>query len=64
MAKRVLSVAVYNHYKRLFFPKNDMFKDVEIQKSNILLGATGTENVVCSNVMCLTYHLQLPMQQC
>ena len=40
-AKRYLSVAVYNHYKRLMFdPKND---DVEIEKSNIVLvGPTGT----------------------
>jgi len=38
-AKRVLSVAVYNHYKRLNAP----FDDVEIEKSNvILIGRTGT----------------------
>lgn len=38
-AKKVLSVAVYNHYKRLFSSKKD---DIEINKSNILLvGATG-----------------------
>ncbi|MBO4810527.1 MAG: ATP-dependent Clp protease ATP-binding subunit ClpX [Prevotella sp.] len=41
-AKRFLSVAVYNHYKRLQQPKND--KDgVEIEKSNIIMvGPTGT----------------------
>lgn len=40
-AKRFLSVAVYNHYKRLQQPKND--KEVEIEKSNIILvGSTGT----------------------
>lgn len=39
-AKKYLSVAVYNHYKRLQQPKED---DVEIEKSNILLiGRTGT----------------------
>lgn len=42
-AKKVLSVAVYNHYKRLTYAilkKND---EVEIEKSNILLvGETGT----------------------
>ncbi len=39
-AKKYLSVAVYNHYKRLLQPKDD---DVEIEKSNILLiGSTGT----------------------
>ncbi len=41
-AKLVLSVAVYNHYKRLFF-SSTLQKDVELQKSNVLLlGATGT----------------------
>ena len=41
-AKRYLSVAVYNHYKRLQQPKDD--KDgVEIEKSNIIMvGSTGT----------------------
>lgn len=39
-AKKVLSVAVYNHYKRLSQPRQD---DVEIEKSNILfVGQTGT----------------------
>ena len=40
-AKRVLSVAVYNHYKRVHFDGGDE-PDVELQKSNILLiGPTG-----------------------
>jgi ATP-dependent Clp protease ATP-binding subunit ClpX len=40
-AKRVLSVAVYNHYKRLNQPAAT--DDVEIEKSNIILvGRTGT----------------------
>ena len=39
-AKKFLSVAVYNHYKRLMQPSSD---DVEIEKSNIVLvGRTGT----------------------
>ena len=39
MAKKVLSVAVYNHYKRIEAKQ----KDVEIEKSNIILvGETGT----------------------
>ena len=38
-AKKVLSVAVYNHYKRI---TSEMNSDVELQKSNILmLGPTG-----------------------
>ena len=36
-----MSVAVYNHYKRLLQPKSD--DDIEIQKSNIIIvGETGT----------------------
>ena len=39
-AKKALSVAVYNHYKRILASKNS---DVELQKSNILmLGPTGS----------------------
>ncbi|RZN84815.1 MAG: ATP-dependent Clp protease ATP-binding subunit ClpX [Winogradskyella sp.] len=39
--KRVMSVAVYNHYKRLLQPPTD--DDIEIQKSNIIMvGQTGT----------------------
>ena len=41
-AKKVLSVAVYNHYKRITNQDTDM-GDVEIQKSNVLLlGPTGS----------------------
>lgn len=40
-AKKVISVAVYNHYKRLMQPKSN--DDVTIEKSNILMvGETGT----------------------
>ncbi|MCI5911846.1 MAG: ATP-dependent Clp protease ATP-binding subunit ClpX [Prevotella sp.] len=40
-AKKFLSVAVYNHYKRLQQPKDDT--GVEIEKSNIIMvGSTGT----------------------
>ena len=39
--KKVLSVAVYNHYKRLLQSNED--EDIEIQKSNIIMvGETGT----------------------
>jgi ATP-dependent Clp protease ATP-binding subunit ClpX len=39
-AKKILSVAVHNHYKRIYNPADS---DVELQKSNILLiGPTGT----------------------
>lgn len=40
-AKRVLSVSVYNHYKRLM--QHDSGDEVEIEKSNIIMvGSTGT----------------------
>ena len=42
-AKRVLSVAVYNHYKRINSLADKKDDDVEIEKSNILLlGPTGS----------------------
>lgn len=42
-AKKVLSVAVYNHYKRLLQPGAKSKDDIEIEKSNIMLvGETGT----------------------
>ncbi|WP_461534405.1 ATP-dependent Clp protease ATP-binding subunit ClpX [Sinomicrobium sp.] len=41
VTKKVLSVAVYNHYKRLLQPNTK--DDIEIQKSNIMMvGQTGT----------------------
>ncbi len=41
MTKKVMSVAVYNHYKRLLQPPTN--DDIEIQKSNIVMvGQTGT----------------------
>src|SRR5438270_4828015 len=42
-AKKVLAVAVYNHYKRLQQKTTDSTNDVEIEKSNIIMvGETGT----------------------
>ncbi len=44
-AKKVLSVAVYNHYKRInySYPQHGEGDDVELEKSNIvLIGETGT----------------------
>ena len=42
-AKKVLSVAVYNHYKRLVQPKSQQEDEIDIEKSNIVLvGETGT----------------------
>ncbi len=49
-AKKILSVAVYNHYKRVeFSEKND---DIEIQKSNILLlGPTGSGKTLLAQTL-------------
>ena len=48
-AKKVLSVAVYNHYKRLLAPKD---LDVELQKSNVmLLGPTGSGKTLLAQTL-------------
>ena len=48
-AKKVLSVAVYNHFKRIYSPKD---QDVEIQKSNIMLiGPTGTGKTLLAQTL-------------
>jgi ATP-dependent Clp protease ATP-binding subunit ClpX len=50
-AKRVLSVAVYNHYKRILAAR-DKELDVELQKSNILmLGPTGSGKTLLAQTM-------------
>lgn len=49
-AKKVLSVAVYNHYKRI--QSNSNTSDVELQKSNILLlGPTGTGKTLLAQTL-------------
>jgi len=49
-AKKVLSVAVYNHYKRLNYDKSD--SDVELGKSNILMvGPTGTGKTLLAETL-------------
>ncbi|MCR5302508.1 MAG: ATP-dependent Clp protease ATP-binding subunit ClpX [Lachnospiraceae bacterium] len=49
-AKKVLSVAVYNHYKRILFQKEE--GDVELQKSNvIMLGPTGSGKTLLAQTL-------------
>lgn len=49
-AKRVLSVAVYNHYKRTW--SNSVNNEIELQKSNILLvGPTGSGKTLLAQTM-------------
>ncbi|NGP88635.1 ATP-dependent Clp protease ATP-binding subunit ClpX [Fodinibius halophilus] len=51
-AKKTLSVAVYNHYKRISSDLNDEFGDTEVEKSNIvLLGPTGCGKTLLAKTM-------------
>lgn len=51
-AKRTLSVAVYNHYKRINSQKEETDDDVEIQKSNVLLlGPTGSGKTLLAQTL-------------
>ncbi|MCQ2241876.1 ATP-dependent Clp protease ATP-binding subunit ClpX [Treponema sp.] len=52
-AKKVLSVAVYNHYKQLSIPKSKQIEDgVKIEKSNILLlGPTGSGKTLLARTL-------------
>jgi len=56
MAKKVISVAVYNHYKRLMQkPDGD---EVEIEKSNIILvGETGTGKTLLARTVARMLHV-------
>jgi ATP-dependent Clp protease ATP-binding subunit ClpX len=51
-AKRILAVAVYNHYKRLKHQEKSAKDDVELSKSNILLiGPTGSGKTLLAQTM-------------
>ena len=55
-AKKVLSVAVHNHYKRIH--SRNRFKEVELQKGNILIiGSTGTGKTLLSQTLAKILHV-------
>jgi ATP-dependent Clp protease ATP-binding subunit ClpX len=57
-AKRILSVAVYNHYRRMEVSSQSGPQDVELQKSNILLiGPTGTGKTLLAQTLAKLLHV-------
>lgn len=58
-AKKVLSVAVYNHYKRIF-RQNEINDDIELNKSNVLLiGPTGSGKTLLAQT--ISKYLDVPL---
>ena len=59
-AKKVLSVAVYNHYKRIFRKNELLNDDTELNKSNVLLiGPTGSGKTLLAQT--ISKYLDVPL---
>lgn len=57
-AKRVLSVAVYNHYRRIEMMERKVHGDIELTKSNILLiGPTGVGKTLLAQTLAKILHV-------
>lgn len=57
-AKKYISVAVYNHYKRLMDAERPAKDDIEIEKSNIVLvGETGTGKTLLARTIARMLHV-------